>query len=149
MPRAKEPAGWLPGWRTGWPAFRSAKSLAHYPLPDESQTLKHRETNAEHHHPAGTVLQFSAPLFVILAIRTPAGQQKTAAALWLTALFSAIGLFVFLRTARGLAANAITIKSASPKDSDAMSYLVAYLVPLLWTFISATFRTRSRSRSCS
>ena len=79
------------------------------------------------------VLFFSsyAPLFVILAIRTPAGQQKTAAALWLTALFSAIGLFVFLRTARGLAANAITIKSASPKDSDAMSYLVTYLVPFL------------------
>jgi len=49
----------------------------------------------------------------------------------LVAVLSVIVLFVFLRTARRLAAGKIKVDSVVSRDGDTMSYIVTYLLPFL------------------
>lgn len=47
------------------------------------------------------------------------------------AVVAVLVLFVFLRTARKLAADRIRVDSVASRDGDAMSYIVTYLLPFL------------------
>lgn len=47
------------------------------------------------------------------------------------AVVAVLVLFIFLRTARKLAADRIRVDSVASRDGDAMSYIVTYLLPFL------------------
>jgi hypothetical protein len=51
--------------------------------------------------------------------------------LTVVAVVAVLVLFVFLRTARKLAADRIKVDSVASRDGDAMSYIVTYLLPFL------------------
>ena len=83
--------------------------------------------------PVRIVLFFSsyAPLFPILAMRGWRDSRYLAIGLVVVAVVAVLVLFVFLRTARKLAADRIRVESVSSRDGDAMSYIVTYLLPFL------------------
>ena len=83
--------------------------------------------------PVRIVLFFSsyAPLFLIVAMRGWRDSRCLAIGLAVVAVVAVLVLFVFLRTARKLAADRITVDSVASRDGDAMSYIVTYLLPFL------------------
>ena len=72
-----------------------------------------------------------APLFLIITMRGWGDNRYLAEGLALVAVLSVIVLFVFLRTARRLAAGEIKVDSVVSRDGDTMSYIVTYLLPFL------------------
>jgi hypothetical protein len=72
-----------------------------------------------------------APLFLILAIRSWVENRKLSIGLAVVALVSLVVLWAFVRQARTLAAQPISIASVVSRDGDAMSYIVTYLLPFL------------------
>ena len=72
-----------------------------------------------------------APLFLILALRSWADNYRVALGLAGLAVLSVIVLLAFLRQARTLAADKVSISSVISRDGDAMSYIVTYLLPFL------------------
>ena len=71
-----------------------------------------------------------SPLFLIVGLLNSSDA-------WVTLVFfgiafgSIIVLFLFLRTYREITPYSVTLKSVSSRDSDAMSYIVTYLLPFL------------------
>lgn len=72
-----------------------------------------------------------APLLLIVAIRNFALNRGFSLALVLLALISLLVLFRYLHIAADLAPHSLTVKSATSKDGDAMSYIVTYIFPFL------------------
>ncbi len=72
-----------------------------------------------------------APLFLIIAVRGWSDNRYLAGGLAGAAVLSVVVLFVFLRSARQLAADKIEVKSVISRDGDTMSYIVTYLLPFL------------------
>jgi hypothetical protein len=72
-----------------------------------------------------------APLFLIIAMRGWSGSRYLAGGLAVVALLSVVVLFIFIRNARKLTADKITVDSVISRDGDAMSYIVTYLLPFL------------------
>lgn len=80
-----------------------------------------------------TVLFLSsyAPLLLIVAIRNYALNRVFSWVLLLLALASLLVLFRYLHVASSLAPHSLTVKSATSKDGDAMSYIITYIFPFL------------------
>jgi hypothetical protein len=72
-----------------------------------------------------------APLFLIIAMRGWSDSRYLAGGLAVLAILSVVVLFIFIRNARKLTADKITVDSIISRDGDAMSYIVTYLLPFL------------------
>src|ERR1035437_6875706 len=72
-----------------------------------------------------------APLLVILAVRDSFRSAIVGATLVLAAVISVAMLFWHLRHASQLGTDIIEIDNVVSKDSEAMSYIVTYLLPFL------------------
>lgn len=72
-----------------------------------------------------------APLFLIIAMRGWSDSRYLGGGLAVVAIFSVVVLFIFIRNARKLTADKITVDSIISRDGDAMSYIVTYLLPFL------------------
>lgn len=72
-----------------------------------------------------------APLLVILWIRDALGNPRQSVILAWVALVSVVALFLYLGMATRLASHSVLVRSANSRDSEAMSYIVSYLLPFL------------------
>ena len=72
-----------------------------------------------------------APLLVILGVRNSFGHTKISIVLFAVAALSVLALVAFLAVARSLAPHEVTVQQATSKDSEAMSYVITYLLPFL------------------
>ena len=82
--------------------------------------------------PARVVLFLSSysPLFLILGLLN-SGNSRLSVVFYAIAIGSVLVLFLFLRTYRGMTPDQVTIKTVSSRDSDALAYIVSYLLPFL------------------
>lgn len=80
-----------------------------------------------------TILFLSSytPLLMIMAVKFHLQHPYISLALGGIGVLSIIILLFFLRVARRLGRNVVTIERATAKDGDAMSYIVTYLIPFL------------------
>lgn len=72
-----------------------------------------------------------APLFLILAVRNWSHARRVSLGFVVVALVSVLLLVAFLKQAKSLARDKVTIASVVARDGDAMSYIVTYLLPFL------------------
>lgn len=72
-----------------------------------------------------------APLFVILGIRNSFGNRGISIGLFVLAALSVLGLVGYLAVAQKLGSHDVTVQRASSWDSEAMSYVITYLLPFL------------------
>lgn len=72
-----------------------------------------------------------APLLLIVAIRNYSLHRGFSWSLVGLALLSLLVLFGYLRLASSLSPHNLTVKSATSKDGDAMSYIITYIFPFL------------------
>lgn len=72
-----------------------------------------------------------APLMLIFVIRDSFQSIGWNAALLLVTLSSIVGLFIYMRVARRLAAHDVATKRVNPRSGDALAYIVTYLIPFL------------------
>ena len=73
-----------------------------------------------------------APLFVIVAIREIRGSPDVALALVVVAGASAVALFALLEySRRAIGATEFAVTGVSAHESDAVGYIVTYLIPFL------------------
>jgi len=72
-----------------------------------------------------------APLLVILWVRDAFGNSCLSRAMLWAALVSVTALFTYLGLVRRLASHSVQVVNASSRDSEAMSYIVTYLLPFL------------------
>src|SRR5205807_7762956 len=77
------------------------------------------------------LLSSSAPLFLVLAIRSWNDNRGVSIGLTSVAVISVVVLWLFLRQVRTLTHDRVTIASVVSRDGDAMSYIVTYLLPFL------------------
>lgn len=72
-----------------------------------------------------------APLFVVFGLLGSFGTGAGRVACYTIAVLAFLGLFVLLRAARHLGKQTLKADRARPRDSDAIAYVVTYLVPFL------------------
>ena len=72
-----------------------------------------------------------APLFVILGIRNSFGNPGISIGLFVLATLSVVGLIAYLAVARKLGHHDVSVQRATSWDSEAMSYVITYLLPFL------------------
>jgi hypothetical protein len=72
-----------------------------------------------------------APLFLILAVRNSFENRYISGGFVALAVGAVTILFLFLRQARQLAGDKVSIASVVSRDGDTMSYIVTYLLPFL------------------
>ena len=72
-----------------------------------------------------------APLLIILWVRDAFGDPRLSQALLWAALVSVSALFAYLGLISRLATHSVRVANASSRDSEAMSYIVTYLLPFL------------------
>lgn len=72
-----------------------------------------------------------APLFLILGIRNSFGHPGISLALFVLAVFSVLGLVGYLAVVRRLEPHGVVVQRATAWDSEAMSYVITYLLPFL------------------
>jgi hypothetical protein len=83
--------------------------------------------------PTRVVLFMSSytPLFLIMAVKDGALHPYFALAMVMLAVTSVILLLFYLRRSSDLAVDIVIVEKVSGKDSEAMSYIVTYLIPFL------------------
>jgi hypothetical protein len=82
-----------------------------------------------------------APLLVVFAALDTLGKGWPSVMCLVVAAISVIGLVVFFLSARALAPIKIVVEHARHRDTDAISYVVTYLIPFAG-FEAHTLRTR-------
>ncbi len=71
-----------------------------------------------------------SPLFLILGLLNSRNADLSAVFYAIT-IGSILVLFLFFRTYRDMTTDQVTIKTVSSRDSDALAYIVSYLLPFL------------------
>jgi hypothetical protein len=83
--------------------------------------------------PTKVVLFLSSytPLFLIMAVKYGMAHHYFGLSMLLLSVVSVGILLVYLRTAATLAIDQVVVEKISGKDTEAMSYIVTYLIPFL------------------
>jgi hypothetical protein len=71
------------------------------------------------------------PLFLIMAVKYGGAHHVFGGIMLLVAFASVALLLYFLSSARALGNDIVTVENISAKDTEAMSYIVTYLIPFL------------------
>jgi hypothetical protein len=83
--------------------------------------------------PTRVVLFLSSytPLFLIMAVKYGKGHCYFALTMVLLGVISVVLLLFYLKRSSSLAIDNVTVEKISGKDTEAMSYIVTYLIPFL------------------
>jgi hypothetical protein len=71
------------------------------------------------------------PLFLIMAVKYGLSHHRFGVSMILLSIASIAGLVIFLRVAGTIGSDRLVVEKISGKDTEAMSYIVAYLIPFL------------------
>src|SRR5713226_1351789 len=71
------------------------------------------------------------PLFLIMAVKYWTAHHYFAYSMVVIGVLSVLLLIVYLKQSSGLAVDHVAVEKISGKDTEAMSYIVVYLVPFL------------------
>jgi hypothetical protein len=72
-----------------------------------------------------------APLFLIMAFKFGLAHHRLGLGMLLISAFSVASVHFYLRTAATLGCDRVVVERISGKDTEAMSYIVTYLIPFL------------------